>query len=63
VKEIITFIKTMDEKYRDVLSLYFLHELNFREISIALNKPVSTIKDRFHKGHKLVIEKFKEYRK
>lgn len=63
VKEIINFIETMDEKYRDVLSLYFLHELNFREISIALNKPVSTIKDRFHKGHKLVIEKFKEYRK
>ncbi len=63
VNEIITFIESMDEKYRDVLSLYFLHELTFREIAITLNKPVSTIKDRFHKGHKLVVEKFKEYRK
>ena len=63
VKEIITFIQSMDEKYRDVLSLYFLHELNFREIAIALDKPVSTIKDRFHKGHKLLVEKFKEQRK
>lgn len=63
LKEIVSFIGTMDEKYRDVLSLYFLHELTFREIADALDKPVSTIKDRFHKGHKLVIEKFKEYRK
>jgi len=63
VREIIKFIESMDEKYRDVLSLYFLHELNFREISIALGKPASTIKDRFHKGHKLLVEKFKEYRK
>ena len=63
VKEIVAFIESMDEKYRDVLSLYFLHELTFREIAINLGKPVSTIKDRFHKGHKLVVEKFKEYRK
>ena len=63
LNQIFTFIDTMDEKYRDVLTLYFLHELNFKEIAMALNKPVSTIKDRFHKGHKLVVEKFKEYRK
>lgn len=63
LEEIFNFINTMDEKYRDILSLYFLHELNFREIAIALNIPVSTIKDRFRKGHKLVIEKFKEFRK
>lgn len=63
VKEIIAFIESMDEKYRDVLSLYFLHELTFREIAISLGKPISTIKDRFRKGHKLVVEKFKEYRK
>jgi len=63
VKEIFAFIESMDEKYRDVLSLYFLHELTFREIAITLGKPVSTIKDRFHKGHKMVIQKFKERRK
>lgn len=63
INEIFSFIDTMDEKYRDVLSLYFLHELNFREISSVLHTPISTIKDRFRKAHKLVIEKFKEYRK
>ena len=63
LNEIVCFIQKMDEKYRDVLSLYFLHELTFKEIATALNTPVSTVKDRFRKGHMLVLEKFKEYRK
>lgn len=60
---IFEYIDKMPEKYRDVLSLYFLQDLNFREIADTLNLPVSTIKDRFHKGQRLVVEKFKEYRK
>ncbi|MBP3494573.1 MAG: hypothetical protein J6K52_00015 [Clostridia bacterium] len=50
----------MDEKYRDVLSLRLLCNLSFKEISIALGVPVTTVKDRYNKGIEIVNAFFKE---
>ncbi|MBQ4585140.1 MAG: sigma-70 family RNA polymerase sigma factor [Clostridia bacterium] len=63
LKEIFDFIKALDEKHRDVLTLYYIHQLNFREIASSLSLPVSTVKDRFYKGKELIAKKFKEHRK
>ena len=60
VKEIKAFIKTMEPKYRDVLSFHFLNDLSLREISEILNEPLSTIKTRFYKAKSILAEKFKE---
>ncbi len=58
LKEIIEFIKNMKGEYRDVLTLRLIYELSFSRIAIALCLPVSTVKDRFYKGQKMIIEKF-----
>ncbi|MBO5312836.1 MAG: sigma-70 family RNA polymerase sigma factor [Clostridia bacterium] len=63
LERIFEFVNSMDDKHRDVLSLYFLYDMNLSQISSALGVPLSTVKDRFNKGRKLIIEKFKEYKK
>ena len=58
LREIIAFIKNMKGEYRDILTLRLIYELSFSRIAVALNLPVSTVKDRFYKGQKMIIEKF-----
>ncbi len=54
------YIKSMDEKYKSILSLYLQNDLNFREISETLNVPKPTVKTRFYKAIEMLKEKFKE---
>ena len=54
------YIQSMDAKYKDILSLYFQNDLNFREISEMLNLPKTTVKTRFYKAMSILKEKFKE---
>jgi len=54
------YIKSMDEKYKSILSLYFQSDLNFREISEVLHIPKPTVKTRFYKAMDTLKEKFKE---
>ena len=54
------YVQSMDAKYKDILSLYFQNDLNFREISEMLNLPKTTVKTRFYKAMSILKEKFKE---
>ncbi len=60
LNRVLQIIRDMDEKYRDVLSLRLLCNLSFKEISIALGVPVTTVKDRYNKGIEIVNAFFKE---
>lgn len=61
LRKIIAFIKTLPE-YKDVLTLRFLYNLKFNEISEVLHIPESTVKYKFYRGQQLIIDKFKEER-
>ena len=50
----------MDEKYKDVLMLFYLVGLSPKEISIALDRPLNTINTQLARGKQLIIKKFKE---
>ena len=53
-------IQNMDVKYKDILSLYFQDDMNFREIAEILHIPKSTANARFNKAMEILKEKFKE---
>lgn len=57
---VVDSIMSLDEKYRDVLSLYYLNELSIPEISDLLSRKEGTVKQQLARGrHKLIkmIEK------
>ena len=53
-------IQNMDIKYKNILSLYFQDDMNFREIAEILHIPKSTANARFNKAMEILKEKFKE---
>lgn len=57
---IITCIKALDEKYRDVLNLYYLNHNTTGEIAKILNIKESTARQRLARGRKLLIGYLKE---
>ena len=50
----------MDERYKDVLMLFYLVGLSPKEISIALDRPLNTVNTQLARGKQLIIKKFKE---
>jgi RNA polymerase sigma-70 factor, ECF subfamily len=56
-----TALAKLPEKYRLVISLYYGHELNFREIAQFLKQPINTIKTRHRRAvlslKKILIDK------
>lgn len=59
-KIVVKSIMRLDEKYRDVLSLYYLNELTVSEIAELLSRKENTVKQQLARGrHKLIniIEK------
>ena len=52
---IVESIMSLEEKYRDVLSLYYLNELAVKEISDLLGRKESTIKQQLARGRKKLI--------
>ena len=52
---IVESIMSLDEKYRDVLSLYYLNELTAREIAEALGRKESTVKQQLARGRRKLI--------
>lgn len=47
---IVESIMSLEERYRDVLSLYYLNELTAREIAEALGRKESTVKQQLARG-------------
>ena len=52
---IVESIMSLEERYRDVLSLYYLNELTAREIAEALGRKESTVKQQLARGRRKLI--------
>lgn len=52
---IVSAIHSLDEKYRDVLSLYYLNELTVAEISHLLSRKETTVKQQLFRGRRKLI--------
>ncbi len=57
---IVSSIFALSEKYRDVLSLYYLNELTVSEIASALSRKESTVKQQLARGRRKLIENVKK---
>lgn len=60
IDEMIQFIKSMKQEYRDVLSYSFLYDMSPAQIADILNVPLSTVKTRYYRGLALLKERFGE---
>lgn len=54
-RAVVSAILALDEKYRDVLSLYYLNELTVSEIAVTLSRNESTVKQQLSRGRKKLI--------
>ncbi len=52
---IVSAILSLEEKYRDVLSLYYLNELTVSEISHTLSRKENTVKQQLARGRRKLI--------
>lgn len=52
---IVECIMALDEKYRDVLSLYYLNELTVGEIALTLSRKENTVKQQLARGRRKLI--------
>ena len=53
---IVSSILALDEKYRDVLSLYYFNELTVSEIAVSLGRKESTVKQQLARGRRRLID-------
>ena len=60
VTHILRCIKELDERYTDVLRLYYLQENTTREIAKLLSLNVKTVETRLSRGRALLYQKMKE---
>lgn len=51
-------INKLSDRYRQIVSLYYVHELSLQEISDRLQLPVTTIKSRLHRGREQLRKKW-----
>ncbi len=49
---IVNAILSLEEKYRDVLSLYYLNDLSVKEIASALSRKETTVKQQLARGRR-----------
>ena len=59
--EVLTYINTMPQIYKDILTLNIVYEKNAKEISKILNIPKKTAETRLRRGRMLVKNQFKEF--
>ena len=57
---IVSSILALDEKYRDVLSLYYFNELTVSEIATSLSRKESTVKQQLVRGRRRLIDTIKK---
>lgn len=57
---IVSSILALDEKYRDVLSLYYFNELTVSEIAISLGRKETTVKQQLARGRRRLIDTIKK---
>ncbi len=59
-EKIVKIIKAMDAIYKDVLMLYFMNDLNIKEIAIVLGESEKTVWTRFYRGKSILLKQLKE---
>lgn len=59
-RAVVNAILSLDEKYRDVLSLYYLNELTVTEIAQTLSRKESTVKQQLARGRRKLISNIKK---
>ncbi len=59
-KAVVRGVLALPEKYRDVLSLYYLNELTVKEIAQTLSRKESTVKQQLSRGRKMLINSIKK---
>lgn len=59
-KAVVKAILELPEKYRDVLSLYYLNELSVKEIAQLLFRKESTVKQQLSRGRMILINNIKK---
>lgn len=52
---VVKAVKEIDEKYRDVLSLYYFNELTISEIAISLSRKENTVKQQLARGRRMLL--------
>lgn len=57
---IMDVLRTLPEKYRTVLVLFYVEEYTVEEIAKVLRKGVSAVKMRLQRGRKMLSERYKE---
>lgn len=59
-EKIVKIIKAMDSIYKDVLMLYFMNDLNIKEIATVLGESEKTVWTRFYRGKTILLKQLKE---
>lgn len=49
-------VSVLDEKYKSVILLYYMEDMNLSEIAGILNLPIGTVKSRLHKA-RMILKK------
>ena len=55
-KEMLKLVDSLDEKYRDVILLKYMHDLSTKEISVILNETENNVYVRLSRGFKKIKE-------
>lgn len=58
--EIVDALEKIDERYREVITLKYFHDLKIKEISFVLQRPEGTVKTWLHKGLQAMREQLTE---
>ena len=59
-KKLVSYINELDKSYRDVLILSLVCELSPKEIAVALNRSLRTVRTQLTRGKLLMKQKLKE---
>jgi len=54
-------LERLPQKYRLVLTLYYLQDLSYDEIASALNVPMGTVKTHLHRARRLLVERLRQW--
>ena len=55
-RRVVDAIMSLDETYRDVLSLYYLNELSISQIADLLSRKENTVKQQLARGRQKLIK-------
>lgn len=62
-REVISCINTLDDKYKEVLRLKVLHDLNSKQIGKLLNITEQNVNVRFMRAKSILLKKLEEHKK